>query len=121
MRILAPVILFLMMLPATKSWAACTSPAGVDGQLMWITADVQYCAGTVWRTLNNTVSGTGCTTIGAIQFVSSQIMWCNGTNWVQTAPVLDYGACAAAGNFYYDTGGQYYWFCTGSFWRRMGP
>lgn len=121
---LLTVLLLLLALGETAQ-AVCSSPAGNSGQLMWIAASaaVKYCNGTAWVTMNNTNSGIACSTVGAIQYVSSEIMFCNGANWYKTAPPTNHGACAAAqaGKFYYDTGGTYYWFCNGANWRRMAP
>lgn len=105
--------------------ADCTSPTGVAGQMQWIAASsaVKYCNGTTWVTMNNTATATACSSAGAIQYVSSEIMFCNGSVWVKTAPATDHGTClaTAAGKFYYDPTGTYYWFCNGANWRRMGP
>lgn len=116
--------LVLTLFYSAKAFAACTSPAGVAGQMQYISgvSQVQFCNGTSWQAMNNTTTATACTPAGKIQYVSSEVMWCNGSVWVKTAPSTDYGACAAgiAGKFYYD-GGSWYWFCNGANWRRMGP
>ncbi|MFN7729242.1 MAG: hypothetical protein ACK5P7_08810 [Bdellovibrio sp.] len=120
------IALFLFAsLTVSKSYAQCTSPAGVAGQMQWypLTSQVRYCNGTSWFAMDNTVIGPTCSGLGKIQFVSSEILWCNGSNWVRTAPAINHGVCVPgdAGKFYYATVGNYYWFCNGSNWRRMAP
>lgn len=123
--ILALITITIMLLFTSKSSAACSSPSGTAGQLQYVSGfgQVRYCNGTSWIALDNTATATGCSTLGAVSFVSGEIMWCNGSVWVKSAPTTNYGACAGSdsGKFYYDTGGTYYWFCNGSNWRRMGP
>lgn len=105
--------------------AACTSPAAEAGTIQWITADskVKYCNGTSWQLTADTVTGTACTAAGEMRFFSSELHYCNGSFYVKTAPATNHDACAAlsAGYFYYATGGPYYWYCSGSFWKRMAP
>lgn len=119
----------LILLSGSFARAACASPTGVDGQLLYNAGVLQYCASTVWRTVIDTDLGTACSPAGTIKFVSSEIVYCSsGLTWQRTAPLNDpwggtWGACTAgqAGYFYYDSVGTYYWFCTGSHWSRMGP
>lgn len=123
---IAILVTFLYSLQTIFSIAlACTSPVGVEGQMQWIAASsvVRYCNGTSWVSMDNTLTATSCSSIGAIQFVSSEIMFCNGSVWVKTSPATNHGACipAEAGRFYYDTTGKFYWFCSGTNWKRMGP
>lgn len=115
----------LFTFAGSLAFADCASPVGYAGQLMWMssTVNMKFCNGTSWITLNGTSTGTACTEAGKVEYRSSQIVYCNGTNWLQTAPLTNYGACAVgiAGQFYYSNTDNYYWFCNGSNWRRMGP
>jgi hypothetical protein len=122
----ARIFIFAKILAVGSSaWAACNTPVGSAGQMMWIAGQVKvkYCDGTNWVAMNDTATATACSTAGQISYVSSEIMYCNGSVWIKTSPATNHGACAVgiAGNFYYDTTGKYYWFCNGSNWRRMGP
>lgn len=121
---IAALVLGLGLSPL-RAAADCASPVGVEGQMQWIAASsvVRYCNGTSWVSMANIATGTACSSAGAVQFVSSEIMFCNGSVWVKTSPATNHGACAstAAGRFYYDTTGNYYWFCSGTNWRRMAP
>ncbi|MNS98428.1 hypothetical protein D3C72_1327940 [compost metagenome] len=119
------VVTLLGLGMSSYAYAACASPAGSEGQLMWIAASlkVKYCDGTNWVSMNDTATATACSKAGQVVYSSSEIMYCNGTVLVKTAPATLHGACAVgiAGKFYYDVTGNYYWFCNGSNWRRMGP
>lgn len=96
--------------------------------MTWVGTTMQYCYGTAWRALNNTLATSVACTPKTITYRNNEIHYCNnaGNGWVQTAPLTNWGACGAAvlpaGRFYYDTSGKYYWYCSGtSQLRRMGP
>lgn len=119
------VVTFLGIGVSTNVYAACAAPVGSEGQLTWIAASlkVKYCDGTNWISMVDTATATACSKAGQIIYSSSEIMYCNGSVLIKTAPAINHGACAVgiAGKFYYDITGNYYWFCNGSNWRRMGP
>lgn len=91
--------------------------------MKWIAPNMVYCNNTAWQAMNNTVTGTACTGAGKVQFNSPKVQFCNGSFWVETAPNVNHGACAAidGGKYYYDNVGKYYWFCSSTNWRRMAP
>ena len=116
-------IALLVVAGSESAFAACTTPTGSDGELVYSAGTLRYCNATSWVTVNSANTGATCTTAGEITYRTSEIQYCNGTNWLRTAPVLDYGACVAgdAGKFYWASGDTYYWYCNGANWRRMGP
>lgn len=112
----------ILIVPSTV-WSACSSPAGVDGELNYAAGSLKYCNSTSWVTVNSTNTGVGCSNAGETTYRSSEIQYCNGTNWLKSDPGTDYDTCVAgdAGKFYWSSGDTYYWYCNGANWRRMGP
>lgn len=76
------IVIFLGLMSTSCLWADCTSPAGVIGQMQYISGSIKICDGSTW---NNSISviGASCsgTTAGTIQFNSGEVSFCNGTNW----------------------------------------
>ncbi|HRO68433.1 MAG TPA: hypothetical protein PL182_12760 [Pseudobdellovibrionaceae bacterium] len=114
-------ILLGLLFVGSPAWSACTSPAGDEGQLRWTGSVFQYCSNVTWRNADGTSTGSACSSAGEIAFASGELRGCTGSVWVRLASTTLHGACAAgsAGHFYYSTPDDYYWFCSGSNWRRI--
>lgn len=114
-------ILLGLLFVASPSWSACTSPTGDEGQLRWSGTVFQYCSDVTWRNADGTSTGAACSNAGEIAFASGELRGCNGSLWVRLASTTLHGTCAAAdaGHFYYSTTDDYYWFCSGTNWRRI--
>jgi Concanavalin A-like lectin/glucanases superfamily len=89
--------LFLVLVAAPAVWAACTSPAGNAGDVMYNAGTYhvpQYCDGTNWVKLGQpsaTAGGAGCSspsgTEGNVFYNGDKKypQYCDGTNWMPMA------------------------------------
>ena len=122
MKIGVVLLLFGFGIPTTAG-AVCSSPAGVAGQLQWITADskVKYCNNTVWVDTTGTM-GASCagTPAGTINYDTGSFRYCNATNWYSMKGA-SLGSCTGttAGTSTYDTGVSKMKFCDGTSWFEM--
>lgn len=97
---------------------ACTSLAGVAGQLKWIASDnkIKWCNGSAWiDATNSVVASCAGTASDTIRYVSNEMRYCNGTNWMsmQGASGTTSGG-AQAGRLAFDSTVSKYKFCNGS-------
>lgn len=124
--------------------AACTAPAGVNGQLLYIAPYLRICNNTTWLTAgnypvyNSSVVALTCTAGEAGKFNHANVgygyvnevltantnvlRFCNGTNWKQATGAGYTGpTCtgAEAGKFYYNTTRLNYSYCTGTYWQEL--
>lgn len=114
-------IFILIFITSEAAHAVCSSPAGVAGQIQWISADskVKYCDGTSWiDTSQSTGASCSGTTAGTIQNSSGTARYCNGTNWITMSSGTSLGASAGitAGTFTFDTGSSKLKFSNGTNW-----
>jgi DNA-binding beta-propeller fold protein YncE len=102
----------------TSFASGCTSPAGVTGQINYLTPNLKYCDGTNWQPVNHTV-GAVCTAAqaGTFSYASSIYSFCNGSNWVSMQG-NSAGTCTAAstGVLTYDSSISAPKFCNGTNW-----
>ena len=123
-NILAPIFIGCIATLITSSvYAACTSPAGNEGDLRWDSGNLKYCLGSnSWRTVSGTASSGACTN-GTIQMNGSALEFCRSSTWRSVRGTggnpgaTGTGSCGSqTGEFYYDTGRDFYVFCNGSAW-----
>lgn len=109
--------------PSGAPSSTCSSPAGVGGQLQWISGDskIKYCSSGTWVDASHTI-GASCvgTTAGTINYSSGDLRFCNGTNWISMKGSSQ-GSCSGttAGTTHFSAGK--YRFCDGTNWFQMGP
>lgn len=115
------LLLFFLLFHLNSLHAACSSPAGVLGQMQYISGEYKYCDNTTWLSLFVTNLGTSCTTAGQWQRAGSDAVFCNGTNWISMVGALDDGACSVAGNTEFDIPNLRFRWCNGSTWKIMQP
>jgi hypothetical protein len=103
--------------------ADCTSPAGITGQLQWITAtgNVEWCDGANW--VDPIVTpGTSCVgeTQGLVKYDSGDLRFCDGSFW-QSMKGLTMDSCigVAAGTFQWDSARFAMKYCDGVSWYAM--
>lgn len=114
-----------VLLMPVSLYAVCgASPAG---QLQWDGANLIYCAGAAWRTVTGTSKGGSCSN-GTIQTSGTQLRFCKAGSWWHVSSEVagepgstgtDAGNSCVAGNtgqFYYDSGRQFYVYCNGTDW-----
>ena len=115
--------LALAVLISQSARAACSSPAGVAGQLQWISAvsKIQWCDGTSWIDTTNAAGG-ACSSPGLINYSAGVLSYCNGSNYrSMKGPAA--GSCAGttAGTYTYNVGANKFRFCDGATWYDMTP
>lgn len=108
----------------SMAYSACSSPAGVAGEVEWLTAtsEVAYCDNTSWNSLNVNTTATACSTTGELKYISPSMYYCNGSVLVNTDKGSIGTTCTAAelGSFTYDTTISKMKWCDGSNWHFMG-
>lgn len=94
----------ILSLLIAHSWA-CTSPAGVSGQIQYIAGDLKFCNGTVWKTLTISNLGQSCAVPGQISWASPDLRFCNGTNWIKiNSATIEEVSSQPIGAFRYTSG-----------------
>lgn len=104
-----------------QAFSNCTSPAGVAGQLQWISTDskMKYCNGTVWRDTTQSSAGS-CSgvSIGTLNYSSGNLRYCDGANWFTMNNSTTMGTCSAGevGKYAWDAGQNRMKLCNGTNW-----
>ncbi len=128
--------LALLASPAAV-WAACTSPAGEAGAVIFsqTAKTMQYCNGTNWVNTGASIPSapqTGCSnptgTAGKVIYNSALgvVQFCNGSSWVDTSCAADRtpggSGCTGgkAGQLRYATSANELQFCDSTNWVAMG-
>lgn len=115
-------ILILFLFLTDNSYAACSSPSGVSGQVQYISSDMKYCDGTNWISMTESNLGTSCTgEDGKISWLSPNLRFCNGTNWIKMNTTTNAGSAsgATAGTMRYHSGSQKMQVSNGSDWYEL--
>src|ERR1041385_9175679 len=105
------VVLFLMVVSPPKAWAACASPAGAEGNMMYNGTYhvMQFCDGTNWRPMDATVPGTGgagCASPSGVEgnmFYNGTyhvMQYCDGTYWRKMGTIPTTGTLLARAGYY---------------------
>lgn len=112
--------LLALLLPAA-SWAACSSPPGVEGQFQYFSNDYKVCDGTNWSSMAAAAPSGSCSNGGLLEYTGSTLRFCNGTNYVSLDGSQTDGACAGftAGTFRYDAANDWMEWCNGTNWKVM--
>lgn len=103
--------------------AACSSPAGVAGQVQYISSDMKYCDGTNWNTMTESNLGTGCSGEGGkISWLSPNLRFCNGSTWIKMNTSTTAGSAAGtlAGTMRYHSGSQKMQVSNATNWYELG-
>ncbi|MBK7842833.1 MAG: hypothetical protein IPJ71_03925 [Bdellovibrionales bacterium] len=109
--------------PSGAPSSTCSSPAGISGQLQWISGDskIKYCSSGNWIDTSHS-TGASCvgTTAGTINYSSGDLRYCNGTNWISMKGSRQ-GSCSGttAGTSHFSE--NTYRICDGTNWFQMGP
>ena len=118
-------------------WAACTTPAGDAGHVIFSTTTktMQYCNGTNWVNTGPSypvATQTGCTgptgSPGAVIYSTQRgvVQFCNGQNWIDTACAASRSpngsGCGGkpAGTLQYSNTVNELQFCDSTNWVAMG-
>lgn len=126
------VIFLLLAFPSTV-WAACTSPAGVEGEVVYNASESvpQYCDGTNWIGMGAPGSGgagAGCSQPNGVAGViiynydHHVPQFCNDGQWVAIGPMPGAGGSGCLnpsgppGMMIYNTDAQYMQYCDGTDW-----
>lgn len=114
-------IVSLVFLFSSLAFADCTSPAGKEGELRYISSDFKYCNNTSWVSTTVVVSGTSCTNSGEISRDGSDLRFCNGANWVSSSGSTT-ATCPAGfiGMMVWNGVSKTYEWCDGTNYRTMG-
>lgn len=120
------LILVFALVSPTESKAACSSPAGVEGQFQFITDYLYYCNGNHWTELA-AGKDANCTVgeLGIIRYAGGQLEYCGGSAgnyfWFVFETINSMGACggAANGTFKYDFATKNPIHCAGGTWYKM--
>ncbi len=127
----------LVLASPVAVWAACTSPAGNAGAVIFSTTakTMQYCNGTNWVNTGKSepaATQSGCTNpagaAGAVIYAQPRgvVQFCNGQNWVDTSCAADRtpggSGCGgkAAGTIQYSSTANELQFCDSTNWVAMG-
>lgn len=113
-------ILVALLFPAA-GWAACSTPAGVEGQFYFDGTDYKVCDGTNWSSMAAAAPSGSCTGAGRIEYASSTLRFCNGTNFVSLDGIATDGSCAGftTGTYRYDATNDWMEWCNGTNWKVM--
>lgn len=113
-------VIFLIALPM-RSYSACSSPSGTAGQILYFSADLKFCDGSSWNSLNTNVTADTCTQAGAFGHAAGDLRFCNGSNWVSANHKAMVGTCSTgAGAITFDPSlGRMKW-CGGSHFHLLG-
>src|SRR5688572_21500556 len=92
----ALVVLISLSISTAAFAADCTSPAAVEGTMLWITPTVKYCNGTGWIDTDHLSSGVSCagSTAGYVAYSGTEYRFCDGSFWHSMKGTL-VNACAA--------------------------
>lgn len=127
----------LVLASPVAVWAACTSPAGNAGAVIFSTTakTMQYCNGTNWVNTGASVPAatqSGCTNPtgapGTVIYAKPRgvVQFCNGQDWVDTACAADRTlggpGCGGkpAGTLQYSSTANELQFCDSTNWVAMG-
>ncbi|TKW60811.1 MAG: hypothetical protein DI628_07940 [Blastochloris viridis] len=127
----------LVLASPVAVWAACTSPAGNAGAVIFSTTakTMQYCNGTNWVNTGASVPAatqSGCTNPtgapGAVIYAKPRgvVQFCNGQDWVDTSCAADRSpngsGCGgkAPGTIQYSSTANELQFCDSTNWVAMG-
>lgn len=85
------------------SHAACTTPAGTEGEFKITSGKFTYCNGTSWVSDSGTASATPCSTGQKIETVSNNTFWCNGSFLHYFSNLVSLGSCSLSGKIQYNS------------------
>jgi hypothetical protein len=115
------VLFFLLpIILTTAASAACLSPAGSSGQMIYISPSTMFCDGFGWSKTDVTTTGTSCTQAGQITMSGTALQFCNGSFWVTMMGTLTNGTCAATGTIQYNAAKNWIEACDGTNWKPLG-
>lgn len=116
--------LISFLLHIGESHAACTSPAGVAGEIEFFTSVERYkfCDGTKWQPIASNTTATACSNDKAINYnplSDDKLAYCKNSTWHTMNCTVTTTACTQAGEIDYNTTTDMFQYCNGSFWVDM--
>lgn len=121
MRSLTKLAFFSALMLGGWAQAVCNTPAGVAGQLEYISNDMKFCNNSVWASTAVAVLTTTCSDPGKIEYASGDLRFCNGSFWVtMNGPVIN-NSCVGttAGTYRYNSPQARMEWCDGTNWKLM--
>lgn len=121
MRMKHKLFIMVCIFGTRLAFAACTSPAGAEGQVIWNSSNnrIEVCTGAIWKdTSVATKESCSGITAGTITYSGGDLRFCNGLKWISmTGPLL--GSCSGtqAGSYTWDAGSSNLKVCDGTSWH----
>lgn len=109
------LLIFFLIFSSPSVLADCSLPAGIAGQIQWISGDseLKFCDGSNWISTKKGASLGACAETGQINYSAGDLRFCDGSDlFSMKGSVKD--ACATAGLIQWDLADSEFEFCDGS-------